>query len=170
MKFITGFAFVIFICFVIHAPNVFPQDRCHSTISEIRNDSRFIKAFSDDYMYYSDSLLYCFYYENGRLKTEDPSIDKNGEILSHGLKKFYYENGKLKAEIQYKEDNREGLSRLYDENGWLMLEINYKNDLEDGIAKEYYENGKLKSEALFKAGKIEGNRKQYSEDGSFIVK
>ncbi len=82
------------------------------------------------------------------------------------VRKEYYEDGALWAEMEYKNNVRNGKSIVYYPNGNIQQEGFYIDDKEEGLFKEYYETGELKREANLKNGVQDGVLKAYYKDGS----
>lgn len=142
------------------------------------------------------------YYSQGKEIAKE-TFDDNGNIIDKagiipdGTVSKFYESGKIKAEINYKNNKREGKAKIYYENGKLSGEYNYKNNKLEGPYKaydkdyfsDYYEEGtyrdgkqegpfkqyysdnkKIKMKGNFKNGKIDGTLKEYGRNGSIYYK
>ncbi len=80
-------------------------------------------------------------WKNGNLKTEGYYIR---DTVKDGLFKEYYPTGKIKAQVNYKQNKREGQLIQYYEDGSVDRKINYVNGVRSGIALWYFENGAIK--------------------------
>jgi len=106
------------------------------------------------------------YYTDGTLKAEIEMKDdlKNGNYIEH------YPSGKLKVKAQYINDTINGPFLEYYENGELMSEAIIKNGLLEGIWRSYHKNKKLKSEVIYLHDIINGNATFYSPAGNLTSK
>ncbi|MCF8366266.1 MAG: energy transducer TonB [Bacteroidales bacterium] len=131
------------------------------------------------------------YYDNGKLKEEQPT--QNGK--PHGLYKVYFKNGQLHREALY--DNaglrsvistfdmegkpvdggslKDGEGNLvsyylYDTSGVSEMKkysiLGFSNGALNGIASHYFENGRLESSGFTEAGYTTSEWKYYLEDGN----
>lgn len=131
------------------------------------------------------------YYDNGKLKEEQPTL--NGK--PHGLYKVYFKNGQLHREVIYENAairtvvstyDMEGNAidggslkdgdgtlvayYLYDSTGIAEMKkfsmLGFAHGVLNGIASHYFENGKLESSGFTESGNTVGEWKYYLEDGS----
>jgi len=123
------------------------------------------------------------YYNNGKLKSETPYVNKkvegavtayheNGKVLGiqmyvngkkEGKMALYYENGNIEEIGNYENAVLSGPYKMYYETGELRSTLTYVNDKMEGIVKVYYTNGKLNSLSIARAGKFEGGFEVYTK-------
>ena len=118
--------------------------------------------------------IYYIFYDSCNLSTSYQKILKHSAWVAEGTQKIYYEDGRLQAEINYKNNFREGNSYWYYHNGNIkdigfFIKGNLTNSIsydenENLTEKGFYINGCLRKRILYNYGKIIGIH-TYDEKG-----
>lgn len=101
------------------------------------------------------------YYHDGKLKAEIELKDN----VKNGVAKWYYPNGTVKMEGTYFNDKLEGLFKEYYETGELEKEGYFKDDVQQGMLKVYYKSGNLQTMQFFKNGIPDSTYESYHSNG-----